>query len=244
MILLIDAGNTRLKWRLAMSGAAAVEGVSVIGAPEPLKELEGYWAHVSGVFVSSVASRSAKERLDALLGSHTVAPVQYCWSESARMGLVNSYKDVSLMGADRWHAMLGGWVRCGAAFAVIDAGSAVTVDYVGPDGGHIGGYILPGLQMMRRSLKVDAARIGFEHHDVLSTTPGQSTGECVNNGLSWLSEAVVHRLLRDLSAYNLGSVFLTGGDAWRFQGLGLQSVFVEGLVLDGLGQRVGVGQDK
>ena len=75
------------------------------------------------------------------------------------------------MGADRWHAMLAGWVRCKASFAVVDAGSAVTVDYVNAGGRHLGGYILPGLQMMRRSLKVDAARIGLGR--VSNSTPAR-----------------------------------------------------------------------
>lgn len=243
MILLIDAGNTRLKWRLVAGASKSVEGVSRMDSPEPLTELKGYWARLSGVFVSTVASEAAKERLDSLLGGQTSASVHYCWSERVGMGLVNSYQDTSRMGADRWHAMLGARARCRGAFAVVDAGSAVTVDYVGDDGVHLGGYILPGLQMMRRSLRIDAARIGFEHHDGLSSAPGKSTGECVNNGLSWLAEAIIQRLQRDLKAYKIGEVFLTGGDARRFQKLGLQSVFVAGLVLDGLELRARVGRD-
>ena len=88
--------------------------------------------------------------------------------------------------------------------------------------------------MMRRSLKVDAARIGFEQSEQLDTRPGQSTGECVNHGLAWLTEALVQGIHRDAKAFGLSAIYLTGGDARRLQALGLEANVVEGMVLDGL----------
>lgn len=233
MILLIDAGNTRLKWRLTGTGGP-LEGAAVMADAEPLTGLSGYWSDIERILVSTVASESARAQLHELLLARAKVPVEYCWAESTRDGLSNSYGDVSRMGADRWHAMLAGWVRCKASFAVVDAGSAVTVDYVNAGGRHLGGYILPGLQMMRRSLKVDAARIGFEQSEQLDTRPGQSTGECVNHGLAWLTEALVQRIHHDAKAFGLSAIYLTGGDARRLQALGLEANVVEGMVLDGL----------
>jgi len=233
MILLIDAGNTRLKWRLTGTGGP-LEGAAVMADAEPLIGLSGYWSDIDRILVSTVASESARAQLHELLLARAKVPVEYCWAESTRDGLSNSYGDVSRMGADRWHAMLAGWVRCKASFAVVDAGSAVTVDYVNAGGRHLGGYILPGLQMMRRSLKVDAARIGFEQSEQLDTRPGQSTGECVNHGLAWLTEALVQRIHHDAKAFGLSAIYLTGGDARRLQALGLEANVIEGMVLDGL----------
>jgi type III pantothenate kinase len=116
----------------------------------------------------------------------------------------------------------------------VDAGSAVTIDYVDGQGHHLGGYILPGLQMMRRSLKLDAARIGFEYDDQINAVPGRSTGECANHGLAWLTESLVQRLSGDVARFRLDRVVLTGGDAGRFLSLGLKAEHRPALVLEGL----------
>ena len=62
MILLIDAGNTRLKWRLAGTGGP-LEGAAVMADAEPLIGLSGYWSDIERILVSTVASESARAQL-------------------------------------------------------------------------------------------------------------------------------------------------------------------------------------
>ncbi len=88
--------------------------------------------------------------------------------------------------------------------------------------------------MMIRSLQTDAARIWFDPEQVLQTAPGTSTGECVNHGLAWLSAAMIERIQADVDRIGLGDVLVTGGDAERLQGLGLNAVHAPDLVLRGL----------
>ncbi|MFV8572645.1 type III pantothenate kinase [Marinobacter sp. SBS5] len=234
MILLVDSGNTRIKWRLVRGLESLVTGAAELSAPEPFSGLETYSAEIRRVCVSTVGSESSREALEAAVAKITTAPVTFYWSESQREGLQNSYQDVSRMGADRWHAMVAAWKRLRAGCAIIDAGSAVTVDYIDGDGQHTGGFILPGLRMMRRSLKLEAARIGFDFDEQLNTRPGKTTGECANHGLAWLTEGVVRQVHRDVAAYGIRHVLVTGGDAERFLGLGLQAEHCPELVLDGL----------
>ena len=138
------------------------------------------------------------------------------------------------MGADRWHGMYGAWQLLRGGFAVVDAGTAITVDYVAADGRHIGGYILPGLKMMLRSLQLDAARIGFDSRDSGITSPGRDTGECVNHGLSWLFQSAIERIHSDTRTYGLPDIVVTGGDASRLLDLGLAADYRPSLVLEGL----------
>ncbi|WP_323752960.1 type III pantothenate kinase [Marinobacter sp.] len=238
MILLIDAGNTRVKWRLVDSLGVVVAGAAELSAGESFSEVEPHAAAVKRVAVSTVGSEASRVSLEAAVAKVTPAPITFYWTESRRNGLKNSYKDVFRMGADRWHAMVAAWGRLKTGCAIIDAGSAVTVDYIDGHGVHIGGFILPGLGMMRRSLKLDAARIGFDFDEQLNTKPGTTTGECANHGLAWLTEGVVHQVHRDVAAYGIRNVLVTGGDAERFLGLGLQAEHCSGLVLDGLHQVV------
>ena len=92
------------------------------------------------------------------LESFCRAPIVFHWAEPHRGGLVNAYTETDRMGADRWHAMYAAWQADAGGFAVVDAGSAITIDYVADSGKHLGGYILPGKQMMLRSLRQDAAQ--------------------------------------------------------------------------------------
>lgn len=236
MRLLIDAGNTRLKWRLEHAGIIIDDGWSALDSEDPLAEVVDYLGSISGVAVSTVIGEGARLKLLGYLERKVSGPVRFYWAERARFGLKNSYSDPQAMGADRWHGMYGAWALCRNGFVVIDAGSAITVDYVSPAGQHLGGYILPGLKMMLKSLKTDAARIAFDGDDVASAQPGKNTAECVNQGLSWLSLAMIERVNADMAELGLAEALVTGGDAARLLTLGLEGSHQPSLVLDGLGR--------
>jgi len=234
MILLVDSGNSRIKWRLVNDVDVIAEGAGPPDSQELFSGIGSRGGVISRVAVSSVGSEHSCRKLEQTLLARAWAPVTFYWAERARAGLVNSYADVGRMGADRWHGMLGGWMRARQGFVMVDAGSAVTVDYVDSSGRHIGGYIVPGLQMMRRSLKLDAARIGFDDDDQLNVTPGNSTSACTNHGLAWMTQAMIRRIKEDAHTLGLPVVLVTGGDADRWKALGLDAEHCPGLVLDGL----------
>lgn len=234
MKLYVDAGNTRLKWCIEEAGETVASGAGVLDEENPLPGLAVFASRIRRIAVSTVASEEKRERLRCYLAGLSKAPARCYWSEPERGGLQNAYSDYDRMGADRWHGMYGAWIDHKHGFVVVDAGSAVTVDFVNHCGRHLGGYILPGLQMMFRSLKNDAARIGFDPEQVLETGPGKSTGECVNHGLAWLSGAMIARIQWDAQAFGLADVLVTGGDADRLIGLGLSGIHRPDLVLAGL----------
>ena len=235
MKLLIDAGNTRLKWQLRRHNALVEQGTCLLTSRDWLDNLMAYQSSIDQVAVSTVVSRPKQSQLEADLYSlaTTAKPVFY-WAEPYRHGLTNAYSDVSRMGADRWHAMYAGWHKEFGGFAVLDAGSALTVDYVAADGRHLGGYILPGKQMMLRSLQKDAARIGFDPVGMGAGEPGGSTTECVQHGLIWLWEGLAARIGADCRNHQLDRVLFTGGDADLLLVAGLQGQHHPDLVLDGL----------
>lgn len=234
MKLFIDAGNTRLKWCLDDRGCTLETGTGSLEDENPLSSAREFIGQVRGVAISTVASEERRTHLMDSLAKLCPAPVKFYWSEQSRNGLVNAYQDVSRMGADRWHAMYGAWLDHKQGFVVVDAGSAVTIDYVDTSGQHLGGYILPGLQMMLRSLRTDAARIWFDPDQGLATDPGRNTGECVNHGLAWLSGAMIERVIADARKHGLSDLLVTGGDANRLIGLGLPGTHRPDLVLSGL----------
>jgi type III pantothenate kinase len=157
--LLVDLGNTALKWAWA-DAPEAQHTVVHAGEPGALAGLGGAWAAAApvralGCSVAAPALRAAVERgLPA--GS---APLAWLGSQAVHAEaprLRNAYRDPHQLGADRWHAALGAAARFpGEALLVVHAGTALTVDSVLlEDGGAVfaGGRIAPGGALMRASL--------------------------------------------------------------------------------------------
>src|SRR5690554_6246578 len=98
MMLLVDSGNTRIKWRVVQGGQVKAEGTAMLDEKAPFAGLAPFGHDITRVAVSSVASEQNCRELEQALSRITRAPVTFYWSESSRQGLVNSYQDVRKMG--------------------------------------------------------------------------------------------------------------------------------------------------
>lgn len=160
MLLLVDAGNTRVKWALAESNATPGEwrAHGAVTHAE-LGRLRAAWSGqgVSRAIVSNVAGPAVRAELAALL---PVTQPDWFVSLSALAGLRNRYREPGQLGSDRFAAALG--ARClapGRALVVATCGTATTIDAVSADGDFIGGMILPGLGMMLGALARGTAQL-------------------------------------------------------------------------------------
>src|SRR5699024_1843795 len=98
------------------------------------------------------------------------------------LGFKNSYEASDALGVDRWLAIVEAWSRHGNAI-VIDCGSALTVDVAAKEGVHLGGYIVPGLHLLVRSLWEGTSQVKVSLSDIQDNAKlGSSTQEAVNNG--------------------------------------------------------------
>ena len=157
--LLVDLGNTALKW--AWADAPEMQHTVVhAGEPGALEGLAAAWAaeppaRALGCSVAAAPLREAVER--ALPASS--APLAWLAAQAVHARaprLRSAYRDPHQLGADRWHAALGAAARFpGEALLVVHAGTALTVDSVLlEEGGAVfaGGRIAPGGALMRASL--------------------------------------------------------------------------------------------
>jgi type III pantothenate kinase len=163
-MLLVDAGNTRVKWALAQDGAAPGDWLAhgaVVHAD--LDGLRGAWAgrSVTRAIVSNVAGAALRERLAALLARLWPALQTEWFSAQAELaGLRNRYRNPTQLGADRFAAALGARTLApGKALVVATCGTATTVDAVSAEGEFLGGMILPGLGLMLGSLARGTAQL-------------------------------------------------------------------------------------
>ncbi|MDF1822977.1 MAG: type III pantothenate kinase [Alcanivoracaceae bacterium] len=239
MALYIDVGNTALKWRWRHGADVRQGGGSHQRDWAAMAQaLAAEMAVAPGqIWVASVAGREADADLAAALqAAFDVVPAFY-YSRSGHLGISNSYAQPERLGVDRWLAMLEGWHQVGANI-VVDCGSALTLDAVDGAGTHLGGYIVPGLSMLERSLLSSTGSVRFESPmQWHSLDPGGSTVDCVHNGVIRMTVAFVTDAVVALqeAVQDTCTVFLTGGDAERVgRWLGFPVEVAPDLVLDGL----------
>ncbi|WP_343585698.1 type III pantothenate kinase [Herbaspirillum sp.] len=163
-MLLVDAGNTRIKWAVADAGGRWLHQGAV--ARGEAASLAAAWGQlVSGVervCVSNVAGQALRETLDGMLAQVFGAEVAIEWFASVpeRAGLRNGYRHPGQLGCDRFAAAIGARsLFPGQELVVATCGTATTIDAVSAQGVFVGGMILPGLGTMATSLALSTAQL-------------------------------------------------------------------------------------
>ncbi|MDD0841301.1 pantothenate kinase [Pseudomonas sp. Gutcm_11s] len=244
MILELDCGNSLIKWRL-LSEAPAVAPVG--GVVDSDEALLGALLAVPGLALSgcrlvSVRSDVETAALVGLLEREFGAPVLCAQPALELGGVSNGYEEYARLGLDRWLAVVGAYQLAGGACLVLDLGTAVTSDLVSADGEHLGGYICPGLPLMRNQLRTHTRRIRYDdvaaEKALHSLRPGRSTVEAVERGCALMLRGFALAQV-ELASECLGdgfSVYLTGGDASLVREVLPQARLVSDLVFVGLAQ--------
>lgn len=187
------------------------------------------------VRIASVAGdrRGIAERFEDAYG---VRP-EFAETTPKLAGVTCGYDDPTRLGVDRWLALVAAWNAGRRAVAVVDLGTAATLDFVTADGRHQGGYIVPGLGLMAAALARETAGVRVAGDLAPDLSPGRNTAQAVRRGST--------AMLLDFIAASVGrfadaradspEVFLTGGDAELLAGRLPFALRVEpDLVLDGL----------
>lgn len=237
MILDIDAGNSRIKWRLTGDHEIRSGGVSD-SLDAMLAELLARGAEPRRVRLASVRGPAFAEALRAACDRHWSAVIDAAVSQDQCAGVINGYRDTRRLGVDRWLAMLAAYHRGQGQCCVVDAGSAITLDVVAAGGRHLGGYIVPGLRLQCLALTgATQIRLPGEAAEQ-GLAPGRSTEEAVRGGVlamvvGWLTADPHVRRASDGRR-----LYITGGDAAHLAPhlvrLGLSVQLLPDLVLDGL----------
>ncbi len=160
MLLLIDAGNTRIKWALAEEHAAPGQW-SAAGAVAhaELNHLPAAWqGHaVRRAVVSNVAGARLRDQLQLMIPA---TAIDWFASRAELAGLRNGYRNPAQLGCDRFAAALGArTLEPGKALIVATCGTATTIDALSADGVFLGGMIAPGLGLMAASLARNTAQL-------------------------------------------------------------------------------------
>jgi type III pantothenate kinase len=174
MLLLIDAGNTRVKWALADVATTIPSHWLADGAVAhaDLTQLPDDWAAaltrhapagaLTGALISNVAGPAMGATLASLLGACGLTPQAIRWFASLPQlaGVRNGYRNPAQLGCDRFAAAIGARALApNRALIVATCGTATTIDAIDADGLFIGGMILPGLGLMAAALARNTAQL-------------------------------------------------------------------------------------
>lgn len=240
MILLIDLGNSRCKWALVASDSTKPNWFET-GVWNNANFSEAHWHDCLKNVGSKIATKAKKKLEEIYISSVSSDAIQqqvgrYCeqafqvtptflvsgkkyksLDKNART-LRNSYDKPAALGIDRWLVMVAAIELFDDGFAVIDAGTAITLDCVDSSGKHLGGHIVPGARLMGASLFKNTGKIAFGAELDATTAEdsqwlGVNSQQAVTLGCEAAAVGYLGRILSDLAQKSTIRDFIVcGGD--------------------------------
>ncbi len=233
-LLVIDIGNTRIKWGLSQGGSWMRQGWVPTAQAGELAAAFAALPAADRVVISNVAGVAVRERVAAALGGAHSAP-EWIVSTATQCGVRSGYADPAALGADRWAALIGAWRLTGAACVVVNVGTTMTVDALSDEGAFLGGFIVPGAALMCDALARDTANLALRT-GTFQYFP-DNTGDAIASGAVNALAGAVERMVRYVaeSAGTAPPVVLSGGGADLIEKrLNATVTVVDNLVLEGL----------
>lgn len=240
MKLLVDIGNTSLKWAvsddetLGPMHAARHFGALPIDVIAKWEQLD----RISHVVVANVGPQAVLDAVTTATAAYWGCPVACIETCAQAHGVRIAYADPARFGVDRFLGLIAAHAlgmksagtgnanggdrprhqteRATTAALVVDAGTALTFDGLLADGTHLGGQILPGIATLRSSL-LQGIRLPPHESQDHAHIWGQDTGPAIAAGSLQAPAAFAEKLFRELEQQDgqPPRLILTGGDAER-----------------------------
>ena len=209
-MLLLDIGNTRLKWAQAEAGQLGpVHAVAHAG--DPVAALQALPAVNVPVWLASVLDANLNAQVLAALTRQYGVGVHLAKAQSECLGLRSGYQQPHRLGVDRWLSMLGIWHQRHEAFCVVSAGTALTFDAVDANGQHLGGLIAPGIRAMERATLGNTRFETYALPEPDAPALGSDTENCVAQGALHAALGLIERAVS--TQIQPAAHYICGGDA-------------------------------
>jgi len=231
-VLLLDAGNTRLKWALCEEGQFLQHGAFTYKWSAVFAQFYAQWGMLinAGAIDRLVLCNVAGDRLESLLRQwlgdnwlqktalQETSPltIEVVQAQAQAFGVQCAYRHPAQLGADRWASLVATRQHINGACCVIGCGTALTVDVLSAKGVHVGGLIAPGMAMMRQSLLMNTAQIEVDDNTTnTSIFCAQDTTSAVLAGIMAATAGVVQQVLQQCREHGEEApvCVVTGGDA-------------------------------
>ena len=209
MNLIIDIGNNSAKFFLFKGEQLILHTRKSNSSFDVIDEWNRLY-NIEKAIISSVIVETP-ELSEAISGLQ--CPVVR-FSNSMPLPLEINYRTPHTLGSDRIAAAVGAWNEApGRNMLVIDAGSAITIDFVGKDGKYNGGNIAPGIKMRLKALHEYTSRLPMVEKDGDTPTMGYDTETAIRSGvINGICHEIEGYINEFKQKYCDVLVFLTGGD--------------------------------
>ena len=234
MELVLDFGNTSKKIALFDAGNLVFLQHHPEIALETVRDFVENHPGITSCIFSSVIHHSVS--IDEFLVSRFPTLILDC---STPLPIHNGYKTPETIGKDRLAAAVAGaFCFPGKPVLVINAGTAITYDFVNPSGEYLGGAISPGMKMRFKALHTFTGKLPLveykETAEILGNDTENSILSGVINGIVGEMEAFATQIIAQYPELN---IILSGGDLNYFVKRLKISIFaVTNIVLAGLHQ--------
>lgn len=216
--LLIDAGNSRIKWTLVAADGARLHAGAANHDDAPGAQDALDFADWSGLptpgsaWISNVAGATVAQRIDAALDAHWPGLARtVIRSMPQQCGVTNGYTTPDSLGSDRWAGMIGARAAFpGEPLLIATFGTATTLEALRADGTFVGGLIAPGWTLMMRSLGEHTAQLpvldahnasglgGAQHDSDAAALFANDTKRSIAAGCALAQAGLVERAWTDL----------------------------------------------
>lgn len=238
MIICLDSGNSRVKWGVHDGQAWLSQGAVAHAEVAQLAVLAAEWPMPQQVLLANVAGPEAALRIREVLTAWR-AVLREVKAEAQGAGVTNRYQNPGQLGVDRWCALIGARAQTSAACLVVMAGTATTVDTLDAQGNFLGGLILPGLDLMHRSLARDTAGLPFANgHYVMLP---RCTDDAIVSGAIEAQAGAIERAFARLADTEARCLLSGGNAALLAEHLAIPCQVLENLPLEGLRQLASPG---
>lgn len=233
-ILAIDAGNTRIKWGWAEGEQWVRQSWVPSAEPDRLGAALAGLSAPDHIVVSNVAGRAVQEGIAAVLAPFRIEP-HWVRSAAHQCGVRSGYGDPAQLGSDRWAALIGAWHLFNGPCVIANAGTAMTVDALSADGVFLGGFIVPGVDLMRAALARHTAQLELQEGQ-FTYFPDRTADAIMSGAINALAGSI-ERMQRFMAetGQTASLIVLTGGAAALLAPrLNARLEVVDNLVLEGL----------
>ncbi len=235
--LLLDIGNTRSKWittKSGLGGSLSIEQSGIINNQELSEQIAQQFASlltsspvavIQNIFCTCVGQLDVLKIWQAHFPSATLYQLS---GETVIPGFDNGYQRPTELGTDRLAGMLGAKTLYPEKnILVIASGTATTIDYLHQGSKFIGGWIIPGLDLMLKSLGKSTANLPtleanqlttsrdddqtFNNQGTLAIPFGTSTKDAIGMGVVLATVGAIRQAIAQLPHLEL--ILITGGNA-------------------------------
>ncbi len=214
-VLLVDIGNTNLKW-CWMDHPRRLHRTPHAGhsAEELAQRTWGKGPRPARVVMANVASPRWADRLADWMERRWRLRVERLVSPNRALGVTNAYAEPERLGVDRWLTLIAVHRQGLSPACIVDCGTATTVDAIDAEGHHLGGLILPGRRLMQEGL-LRGTWIDEQTGDAPQGTLGLDTGSAIRLAPLVATAGMVEQVMADLERRLGGTprLILTGSDA-------------------------------